>query len=240
MIQKSGSYPGKGFEMKLTRSSILCYALALLMLASPLCLASCDDADTETATEATAAVDMAAIRAEIDSLSVDDFEETDEVTEYVLISVRQQGDMVLRLRSDIAPVTVANFQSLVKAGHYNGLTFHRVIPNFMIQGGDPKGNGNGSTTPIKGEMTNNGFRNDLSHIRGVLSMARRGDSYDSGSCQFFICNVDYTYLDKEYATFGYVVAGLDTVDSISAEPTNSSNKPLTDVVMTKVCFVKKK
>lgn len=221
--------------MKHTKKQIVgitCMALALLMLAMPLCLTSCSDEPVE--------VDMTKIKEEINSLSTSDFEETTDTTEYVCITVADHGDIILRLRSDIAPETVKNFQDLVSKGHYNGLTFHRVIANFMIQGGDPKGNGTGSTTPIKGEMTNNGFENNLSHIRGVLSMARRGGDYDSGSCQFFICNADSTYLDKEYATFGYVVAGMDTVDSISAEATNSNDKPLTDVVMSKVCFVKKK
>lgn len=218
--------------MKHTTLRILCLALSLLMLTASLCLISCSDEPVE--------VDMTKIKAEINSLASSDFEETDKTTEYVRITVKDHGDIVLRLRADIAPKTVKNFQELVADGLYNGLTFHRVIPGFMIQGGDPKGNGTGGTTPITGEMTNNGFVNDLSHVRGVLSMARRGGDYDSGSCQFFICNADSTYLDKEYATFGYVVAGMDTVDSISAVTTNSSDKPATDVVMEKVCFVKKK
>lgn len=221
--------------MKHTKKQIVgitCMALALLMLAMPLCLTSCSDEPVE--------VDMTKIKEEINSLSTSDFEETTDTTEYVRITVADHGDIILRLRADIAPVTVENFQKLVKSGHYNGLIFHRVIANFMIQGGDPLGTGTGSTDPIKGEMSNNGFENNLSHIRGVLSMARRGGDYDSGSCQFFICNADSTYLDKEYASFGYVVAGMDTVDSISSVATNSSNKPLTDVVMSKVCFVKKK
>lgn len=221
--------------MKHTKKQIVgitCMALALLMLAMPLCLTSCSDEPVE--------VDMTKIKEEINSLSTSDFEETTDTTEYVRITVADHGDIILRLRSDIAPETVKNFQNLVSEGLYNGLTFHRVIANFMIQGGDPKGTGTGGTTPIKGEMTNNGFENNLSHIRGVLSMARRGGDYDSGSCQFFICNADSTYLDKEYASFGYVVAGMDTVDFISAETTNSNDKPLTDVVMSKVCFVKKK
>lgn len=222
--------------MKHTILRILCLALSLLMLTASLCLVSCDDDTPDGSVE----VDMTKIKSEINSLASSDFEETSETTEYVRITVTGHGDIVLRLRADIAPETVKNFQKLVGEGLYNSLTFHRVISNFMIQGGDPKGNGTGSTDPIKGEMTNNGFENNLSHIRGVLSMARRGGDYDSGSCQFFICNADSTYLDKEYATFGYVVAGMDTVDSISAVTTNSSDKPTTDVIMEKVCFVKKK
>lgn len=216
--------------MKKICSHLLCAALALsMLLLSVVSFAGCGNE-----------LSMEDVNKEIDSYKTTDFVESDSTTEYVRITVKDHGDIVLRLRSDVAPETVKNFQALVSEGLYNGLTFHRIIPNFMIQGGDPNGNGTGSTTTIKGEMTNNGFENNLSHIRGVLSMARRGDSYDSGSCQFFICNADSTYLDKEYASFGYVVAGMSTVDSISAVTTNSSDKPTTDVVMEKVCFVKLK
>ncbi len=194
-----------------------------------------------TATGTTTEISMTDIAAEINSRKTTDFEESDSATEYVRITVTNHGDIVLRLRADIAPVTVQNFQKLVSEKFYDGLTFHRVIPNFMIQGGDPNGDGTGSTTAIKGEMTNNGFTNNLTHIRGVLSMARRGGNYDSGSCQFFICNADASHLNGEYASFGYVVAGMETVDSISAVATSASNnKPVENVVMEKVCFVRLK
>lgn len=212
----------------------VCLALSLVLSAAAvLCFAGCGGKTSE--------ISMDDIAAEINSRKTDDFEESDSATEYVRITVKDHGDIVLRLRADIAPTTVQNFQKLVSEKFYDGLTFHRVIPDFMIQGGDPNGNGTGSTDAIKGEMTNNGFENNLKHIRGVLSMARRGGSYDSGSCQFFICNTDCPHLNDEYATFGYVVAGMETVDSISAVATSASNnKPLEDVVMEKVCFVKLK
>jgi peptidyl-prolyl cis-trans isomerase B (cyclophilin B) len=188
---------------------------------------------------------MSDIEAEIDSLSVSDFEETDQVTEYVKITVKDHGDIILRLRSDIAPITVANFQSLVSKGFYDGLTFHRVYKGFMIQGGDPNGDGTGgSDQTIKGEFSSNGVTNDLSHVRGVISMAR-SSAMDSASSQFFICHADSTFLDGNYASFGYVVAGLDTVDSVTnvAVQENSSGEissPLSAVVIEKICFVTEK
>ena len=142
-----------------------------------------------------------------------------------------------------APQSVGNFISLANSGFYDGLIFHRVIPDFMIQGGDPQGTGMGGPGySIKGEFAANGFKqNTLKHTRGVLSMARRGGDYNSGSCQFFICNADAPHLNGEYASFGYVVAGMETVDSISAVATNAANNaPTESVVMEKVCFVKQK
>lgn len=211
-----------------------CLALIVTLLATAaLCFAGCG--------KEPAKVDMTEIAKEINSLKTTDFEESSSTTEYVRITVKNHGDIVLRLRKDIAPETVENFRKLVSEKFYDGLTFHRVIPGFMIQGGDPNGNGTGSTTPVKGEMTANGFENNLTHIRGVLSMARRGGDYNSGSCQFFICNADASHLNGEYASFGYVVAGMETVDSISAVATNAANNaPTESVVMEKVCFVKQK
>ncbi len=220
-----------------------CLALIVTLLATAaLCFAGCGkDSEKETVTEPEEKVNMTEIAKEINSLKTTDFEESSSTTEYVRITVKNHGDIVLRLRKDIAPETVENFRKLVSEKFYDGLTFHRVIPGFMIQGGDPKGNGTGSTTPVKGEMTANGFENNLTHIRGVLSMARRGGDYNSGSCQFFICNADAPHLNGEYASFGYVVAGMETVDSISAVATNAANNaPTESVVMEKVCFVKQK
>ncbi len=215
---------------------------AAMLALSVLSAAGCaDKGENGTASGTKTEISMTDIAAEINSRKTADFEESDSATEYVRITVTNHGDIVLRLRADIAPVTVQNFQKLVSEKFYDGLTFHRVIPNFMIQGGDPNGDGTGSTTAIKGEMTNNGFTNNLTHIRGVLSMARRGGNYDSGSCQFFICNADASHLNGEYASFGYVVAGMETVDSISAVATSASNnKPVENVVMEKVCFVRLK
>ncbi len=187
----------------------------------------------------TGAADMTAIKSEINSMKATDFTETDKTSEYVKISVKGHGDIIVRLRADIAPGTVKNFQSLVAKGFYNGLTIHRVSKNFVIQGGDPKGNSTGGSDPIKGEFSANGVRNDLQHLKGVISMARRDDSMDSGSCQFFICTADArSSLDGKYAGFGYVVAGLNIVDSIAAVQVNGET-PVDTIVIEKICFVKK-
>ncbi len=125
-----------------------------------------------------------------------------------------EGKIVMQLYADIAPITVSNFQKLVSEGFYDGLTFHRIMSGFMIQGGDPKGDGTGGTTPIKGEFLANGVANPLSHKRGIVSMAR-SDSMNSGSCQFFIVHEDSTTLDGQYAAFGEVISGMEIVDEIA-------------------------
>lgn len=133
----------------------------------------------------------------------------------VTIEVENYGTIKLELYSDIAPITVANFVSLVEEGFYDGLTFHRIIDGFMIQGGDPLGNGTGgSDETITGEFALNGIENELSHTRGVISMARSSD-YDSASSQFFIMHEDYPSLDGSYAAFGMVTSGMDVVDAIA-------------------------
>ena len=143
-------------------------------------------------------------------------------THKVEIEIANYGTIKAELYADIAPITVANFVNLAKEGFYNGLTFHRIITNFMIQGGDPLGNGmGGSETKIKGEFSMNGVANSLSHTRGVLSMAR-SSAYNSASSQFFIVHQDSTYLDGQYAAFGKVTEGIEIVDAICA------NTPVTD------------
>ena len=138
------------------------------------------------------------------------------------------------LYPEIAPESVGNFVSLANSGFYNGLTFHRVIPGFMIQGGDPAGNGTGGPGyAIRGEFANNGVENSLSHARGVLSMAR-SSAMDSAGSQFFIMHADGNFLDGDYAAFGLVLGGIDAVDLIASVPTNSSDKPMTDQVMREV------
>ena len=123
----------------------------------------------------------------------------------------------MELDGEAAPETVANFVSLAREGFYDGLTFHRIIEGFMIQGGDPNGDGTGgSEATIKGEFSENGVENDLSHTRGAISMARSSD-YDSASSQFFIVQEGSTYLDDSYAAFGYVTEGMDVVDAICAD-----------------------
>jgi len=171
-----------------------------------------------------------------------DFAETNEVTNFVKISVKNHGDIILELFPKTAPETVKNFKELVAKGFYDGLTFHRVMKNFMIQGGDPNGDGTGGTDKnIKGEFTANGFTNNLKHLRGVISMARADDP-NSASCQFFICDTSNSHLDDYYATFGYVIAGMETVDSIASVEVQSSGRemsdPVEDVIIEKIAFVK--
>lgn len=135
---------------------------------------------------------------------------------YVEMCVKGYGRLVILLDATTAPVTVENFISLVESGFYNGLTFHRIIKDFMIQGGDPKADGTGgSDKDIKGEFSSNGHENDISHKYGVISMARSNDP-NSASSQFFICNADASSsLDGSYAAFGYVVEGMSVVDEIT-------------------------
>lgn len=131
------------------------------------------------------------------------------------ITVKDKGVIKLDLDADKAPITVENFVKLAENGFYDGLTFHRIIEGFMIQGGDPKGDGTGgSDETIKGEFSSNGVENDISHVRGVISMAR-SKAPDSASSQFFIVHKDSTFLDGNYAAFGRVTDGMDIVDDLA-------------------------
>jgi len=142
----------------------------------------------------------------------------------VQIDVKKYGSIVVELDASQAPITVANFLELAKSGFYDGLTFHRIIEGFMIQGGDPEGTGmGGSGNNIKGEFIDNGIENTISHVRGVISMARSGHP-DSASSQFFIVHEDSTFLDGQYAAFGKVLEGMDVVDKLATEtPVTDSN-----------------
>lgn len=152
----------------------------------------------------------------------------------VVIEMENGKKIKLELYPDKAPITVANFEKLVKQGFYDGLIFHRVIKDFMIQGGDPTGTGmGGSDEKIKGEFKANGVKNDLSHLRGVVSMAR-AQSMNSASSQFFICHADSTFLDGKYAAFGKVIEGMDAVDEIAETKTDFSDRPLNDIRMKRV------
>lgn len=152
----------------------------------------------------------------------------------VQIEMENGGVITVELYPDKAPITVENFLSLVNRGFYNGLIFHRVIEGFMIQGGDPEGTGmGGSGKNIKGEFKSNGVDNDLSHERGVISMAR-SQNPNSASSQFFICHADAKYLDGQYAAFGKVVDGMDTVDEIAKTPTDKRDRPVEDQKMKEV------
>ena len=133
------------------------------------------------------------------------------------IVVKNYGTIALELDADVAPITVENFANLVNEGFYNGLTFHRIISGFMIQGGDPLGNGTGgSSKTIKGEFASNGVKNSISHVRGTISMAR-SSMPNSASSQFFIVHKDSTFLNGQYAAFGTVTSGMEVVDKICAE-----------------------
>lgn len=175
-------------------------------LALSLCLCGCGKAETsETTEEGKAGDSQAEVEVEEDLLT----------GQYnIEIDVKDYGVIKATLDADVAPITVTNFVNLVKEGFYDGLTFHRIISGFMIQGGDPLGDGNGgSDKNIKGEFAENGVENNLSHTRGVLSMARAVDN-DSASSQFFIMHADYPALDGKYAAFGQVTEGMEVVDAI--------------------------
>ena len=145
-------------------------------------------------------------------------------THHAEIEIQDYGTITVELDGDAAPITVQNFMDLANAGFYDGLTFHRIISGFMMQGGDPNGNGTGgSENTIKGEFSANGVENPLSHTRGAISMAR-SQNPDSASSQFFICHADSTFLDGQYACFGYVTDGMDVVDDVceAAQPTDGN------------------
>lgn len=160
---------------------------------------------------------------------------------HVDIEVADYGTIKLELDGDTAPITVENFLALAKDGFYDGLTFHRIMDGFMMQGGDPQGDGyGGSENTIKGEFSENGVENDISHVRGVISMARAEDP-DSASSQFFIVHQDSTFLDGKYAAFGHVTEGMEVVDAIctSAQPIdgNGTIPPEQQPVITSVTVV---
>ena len=151
-----------------------------------------------------------------------------------IIEINKFGTVEVELYKDIAPITVDNFIKLVNKGFYNGLTFHRIIKGFMIQGGCPKGNGTGGPGySIKGEFLANGVNNPLKHTRGVISMARAMDP-DSAGSQFFIMHKDAPHLDGQYAAFGKVINGIEVVDAIASVPTNFYDMPLEKVVIKQI------
>lgn len=204
-----------------------------------------DTTPLEEATRAdvTGSVDMAAVKAEIDSHKVKDFVEADGVTEYVMFNVKDYGSFVIRVRPDVAPISARNFQNIVAQQLYDGSTFHRVMPNFMIQGGSVSV----PVDQIKGEFAQNGVKNDLSHIAGVISMARTTVP-DSATSQFFISNDSSrtpASLDGAYAAFGYVVAGMDTVMAITNveltyDARGELSKPTSTILIENAFFVKLK
>ena len=200
---------------------LLTLAFAATMLAG--CGNKTDTTDTTETTEATSAADETSDGA-ADTADTSENEELLTGLHHVTIDVQDYGTISLELDADTAPISVTNFINLANEGFYDGLTFHRIISGFMIQGGDPNGNGTGgSEKTIKGEFSANGVENDISHVRGVISMARANDP-DSGSSQFFIVHEDSTFLDGQYAAFGHVTDGMDVVDAIcEAVPVQDNN-----------------
>ena len=155
----------------------------------------------------------------------------------IILHIKDYGDIQLELDHQSAPITCQNFEELVKSGFYDGLTFHRIIKGFMIQGGDPEGTGcGGRGKNIKGEFKVNGVNNTISHKRGVISMAR-SQLFNSASSQFFICDANDEFLDGQYAAFGHVVQGMEVVDKIASTKTDRNDRPLQKVVIEKAEFV---
>lgn len=189
--------------------------LAVLVMGLSACGSSKSDTTSETkATKAPKATETAEVTKEPESKTTDT-----KGKHHAKIKVKDYGTIEVELDGDTAPITVANFIKLVNEKFYDGLTFHRIMSGFMIQGGDPLGNGTGgSDETIKGEFSSNGVENNISHKRGVISMARSSDP-DSASSQFFIMHQDSTYLDGEYAAFGKVTKGMKVVDKICEDAT---------------------
>lgn len=202
--------------------------LTVLFLTLALCgtmLAGCGSSKSDSAAETdttetaeTAGTDTSADNASAEEEGSDESASAKEELltglHHITIDVQDYGTITLELDADEAPISVTNFMNLAEEGFYDGLTFHRIISGFMIQGGDPKGNGTGgSDTTIKGEFSENGVENNISHVRGTISMARANDP-DSASSQFFIVHEDSTFLDGQYAAFGHVTDGMDVVDAI--------------------------
>ena len=187
---------------------------AISLIASMAVLGGCSgsSSSSETSSKATEAVSESSADENLLSGKIN-----------AVIDIKDYGKISLELDADTAPITVTNFVKLAKEGFYDGLTFHRIIKGFMMQGGDPLGTGTGgSNEEIKGEFAQNGVKNDISHVRGVISMAR-SQLFDSASSQFFIVHEDSTFLDGQYAGFGHVTDGMDIVDKICEETPVTDN-----------------
>ena len=220
-------------------TKILCAVLAAVCMVCA--FASCSKGNYKTSNTGKGLnVDMTKVAQEIDSMKAEEFEATDGDSDYVLLKIKDYGDIVIVLRDDIAPITVENFKKLVSEGFYDGTIFHRVIEGFMIQGGGFDENyTQKNTDTIKGEFSQNNVKNNLTHIRGVISMARTS-VMDSATSQFFIVHEDSPYLNGAYASFGYVIAGMDVVDAIATcEVAGSSDSPapVENVVIESATFV---
>ena len=212
-------------------------SILMTVLLGALCLTGCGSTDNNTATDrnvSSAAVSSPAADAESNVAS--DNEDSDLLSgkHHIKIKVKDYGTISVELDADVAPITVTNFVDLAKDGFYDGLTFHRIISGFMIQGGCPDGTGMGGPGySIKGEFKQNGFANDLKHEPGVLSMARAMHP-DSAGSQFFIMHKTSPHLDGAYAAFGKVTEGMDVVNKIAETATDYSDRPLEEQKMKKV------
>ena len=210
---------------------LLTLAFAATMLAG--CGSKTDTTDTTETTEATSAADETSDGA-ADTADTSENEELLTGLHHVTIDVQDYGTISLELDADTAPISVTNFINLANEGFYDGLTFHRIISGFMIQGGDPDGTGMGGPGySIKGEFSQNGFKNDLKHTPGVLSMARTMIP-DSAGSQFFIMHETSPHLDGAYAAFGKLIEGLEVVDKIARVKTDYSDRPMEEQKMAKV------
>ncbi|HWR18891.1 MAG TPA: peptidylprolyl isomerase [Clostridia bacterium] len=217
--------------MRKSAATALCLLLALLLLSG------CSNSNEPALTPIPAATESPSPSPDVSETSNPETPNTTgtpdlgEVVKATIV-MKDLGTIELELYPDIAPQSVYNFVSLARQGFYDGLIFHRVIPNFMIQGGDPLGTGMGGPGYfINGEFAANGFTNPISHERGVVSMARRQSPFNSAGSQFFIMHQDYTDLDGLYAAFGRVVSGIEVVDAIAQMETDENDKPLSDVVI---------
>ena len=243
LLEKNGELKTDAKKRSYVPVFILMAAAALLLVGVVLAIVLSNQKnppENETTTlpsQVTESFDMEEVKAEINSKEVSDFVESAEPTDYVKITITNFGELVVRLRPDVAPISAQNFKDLVARHYYDGLNFHRVMPGFMIQGG----RGSEDLTPIKGEFSANGVQNDLLHVRGVLSMART-TVMDSATSQFFLMHADYPSLNGNYAAFGYIVAGLETVDRVCGielgyDSRNEKSVPQVDVILESAVFV---
>ena len=200
--------------------------VAAMLMTGVLFMGCGSQSGSKTTQESTSRSDTSSSISSNSKESDSDIEDGEALTgkHHVEIAVKDYGTIKVELDADIAPITVTNFVNLAKGGFYDGLTFHRIIDGFMIQGGDPLGNGTGGADEnIKGEFAQNGVENSISHVRGTISMAR-SQEYDSASSQFFIVQSDSTYLDGQYAGFGTVTEGMEIVDKICQDiPVQDNN-----------------
>ena len=201
------------------------FILTMISIAA-LLIPACTSAQPGGASDELASEEQIIEEQILEEETIMDYEVLNENNPIATIVMENDDTIIIELYPDIAPESVNNFITLAKRGFYDGVIFHRVIPGFMIQGGDPEGSGMGGPGYcIFGEFKVNGFENNLSHKRGVVSMARRGDNYNSAGSQFFICVDDSEFLDNQYAAFGNVVYGMDAADTIASTPRSGNDRP---------------